>query len=91
MPIAGAKSVSLPNGITVADWAAIRAEYERHRHAAVPEPGGFRVRTFSQQWIAHFDGRGFTVQPDAGSWTWGLTLQRYGFAGSERAVPARAQ
>src|ERR1051326_4691500 len=75
-----------PKGLSSPDWSAIRAEYERHRHAAVPEPGGFKARNAAQQWMIHFDARGFTVKPDNAPWTWGLELERYGFAGSERRV-----
>ena len=89
--IMGLASVALlgsetPKGLSSSDWSAIRAEYERHRHAAVPEPGGFKARNAGQQWTIHFDGRGFTVKPDGAQWTWGLELERYGFAGSERTV-----
>src|SRR4029453_15060941 len=42
--------------------------------------------------LARFDGRGFSTEPDRGGWTWGLELQRYGFAGAEgeAAKPGRA-
>lgn len=56
-----------PAGLSSADWAAIRAEYEAHRHAAAPAPGGYKARNPGQQWTTHFDGRGFTVKPDRGS------------------------
>ena len=38
-----------------------------------------------------FDGRGLLTRPDAGTWTWGLELERYGIAGGERKLtrPAR--
>jgi hypothetical protein len=75
-----------PKGLSASDWSAIRSEYERHRHAAVPIDGGYRARNHAQQWLTHFDGRGFTVQPDSGQWSWGLELERYGFAGQERVV-----
>ncbi len=47
---------------------------------------GYRVHDPGQQWQTHFDGSGFTTRPDAGAWTWGLQLVRYGFAGQERDV-----
>jgi hypothetical protein len=56
------------------DWSQIRAEYERHRHGMFPEPGGYQARSFEQQWLAHFDGRGVSVTPDEGAWTWGFEL-----------------
>ncbi len=63
-----------PNGLQLADWTQIRAEYERHRHAMFPKGNGFVARSFEQQWLTHFDGRGFSVKPDEGSWNWGLAL-----------------
>jgi len=65
---------SLPHGLTVVDWTQIRAEYERHRHGMFPDGGGFKARSFEQQWLARFDGRGFLVEPDEGDWRWGLEL-----------------
>lgn len=26
-----------PSGLTIVDWSQIRAEYERHSHAAIPD------------------------------------------------------
>ncbi|MBL8214632.1 MAG: FG-GAP repeat protein, partial [Bryobacterales bacterium] len=72
------RSTDLPSGLAVADWKAIRHEYERHRHAAFPSNGELQARNFHQQWLSRFDGRGFTIQPDAGAWTWGLELESYG-------------
>ncbi len=63
-----------PQGLTVVDWTQIRAEYERHRHGMFPDQNGFMARSFAQQWLARFDGRGFTVKPDDGVWSWGLEL-----------------
>ena len=65
---------SLPRGLTVVDWKQIRAEYERHRHGMFPDGGGFKARSFEQQWLAHFDGRGFLLEPDQAHWRWGLEL-----------------
>ena len=64
----------LPAGITVADWSQIHSEYERHRHGFFPEGNGLVARSFEQQWLATFDGRGFTVKPDEGAWSWGLEV-----------------
>jgi len=63
-----------PAGIKVADWAQIRAEYERHRHTAFADGQGFTSRNRAQEWRAHFDGRGFEIRPDGKIWTWGLDL-----------------
>jgi hypothetical protein len=74
----------VPDGLGRSDWNSIRAEYERHRHAAFPVEGGHRARNFGQQWISEFDVRGFLVTPDSSDWKWGLELQSYGclFEGS---------
>ncbi len=65
---------ALPQGLTIADWTQIRAEYERHRHAMFPAGNGYVARGFEQQWLAHFDSRGFLVKPDNHQWSWGLQL-----------------
>ncbi|MBL8217152.1 MAG: hypothetical protein JNK87_40905 [Bryobacterales bacterium] len=69
---------SPPNGLPAADWNQIRAQYERHRHAMYPEKGGWRAHNRGQQWTTRFDGRGFQVKPDQGTWTWGMTVERLG-------------
>ena len=77
----------VPEGLLRSDWSAIRAEYEKHRHAAYPvegQPGVWQARNPGQQWRTRFDGRGFLAQPDGAEWRWGLELQRYGFADQER-------
>ena len=82
---------AVPERLSTGDWAGIRAAYEAGRHAAYSVAGGFEARNPGQRWRTHFDGRGFLTRPDAGGWTWGLELERYGFAGSEQEVtrPAR--
>jgi len=75
---------SLPHGLTVVDWTQIRAEYERHRHGIFPDGSGFQARSFEQQWLARFDGRGFLVEPDEGNWRWGLDL--VGVSGKARVT-----
>ena len=81
----------VPEGLSTGDWAGIRAAYEAERQAAYSVEGGFEARNPGQRWRTHFDGRGFLTRPDAGGWSWGLELERYGFAGCEQAVttPAR--
>ncbi len=76
----------VPEGLAASEWSSIREAYEAARHAAFAVDGGHRARNPGQQWATHFDGRGFTTTPDAGAWTWGLELQRCGFAGGERTV-----
>jgi hypothetical protein len=74
----------LPKGLSAGDWGSIRQAYETTRHAAVADgPGAVKARNFGQQWMTRMDGQGFLVQPDGGAWRWGLTLERYGFAGHE--------
>ena len=67
--------LSVPKGLNVVDWNQIRSEYERHRHGAFPDSAGLKARSFEQQWLAKFDGRGFTVEPDGAAWRWGLEIQ----------------
>ncbi len=79
-------SDEVPEGLSAADWSSIRQAYEANRYAAYPVAGGYRVHNPGQQWRTRFDGRGFTTRPNAGAWTWGLELERYGFAGQECVV-----
>src|SRR5687767_8740448 len=37
-------------------------------------------------WSADYDGAGFVVRSDAGDWSFGLALERWGFPGNERDV-----
>ncbi|MCW1915395.1 hypothetical protein OJ996_17555 [Luteolibacter sp. GHJ8] len=69
----------VPEGVAPSDWAGIRAAYEAARHAPKPlESGRMVARNPGQQWSTEFDGRGFTITPDHGAWSWGLELTRYG-------------
>ncbi len=86
---AGAPASGAPDGLRASDWNSIRAEYERHRHAAVPVESGHRARNFGQRWISEFDGRGILLTPDSGGWTWGLRLQSYGWVGQAQALTER--
>jgi hypothetical protein len=79
-----------PEGLSATDWSSIRAAYEANRHAAFASEGGYLAPNPGQQWLTRFDGRGFSVQPDAGGWTWGLQLQSYGFAGQECTISGAA-
>ena len=68
-----------PEGLAPSDWSSICAAYEHGRHAIVANPDGTnQARNPGQAWLTKFDGRGFTVTPDAGGWTWGLELVGYG-------------
>ena len=82
----GGPPKATPKGLSGSAWSSIRAEYQRHRQAVFPEEGGYRARNYGQQWVTRFDGRGFDVTPDAGSWRWGLQLRSYGFPGQEHSV-----
>jgi uncharacterized repeat protein (TIGR01451 family) len=87
----GLLAATLPKGLASSDWCSITKEYQRHRHGAFPIGGGYRARNWEQQFVAHFDGRGFEAIPDEGSWRWGLRLESYGFRGRELEVAKRAQ
>jgi hypothetical protein len=68
-----------PQGLSSSDWSSIRAAYEAGRHAVHrQENGTLTARNPGQQWRTEFDGKGFTVTPDHGQWTWGLELTAYG-------------
>ena len=82
---------TVPDGLSAVDWSSIRSAHEAVRHAVVAVDDGYRARNPGQRWATHFDRRGFTVEPDAGGWSWGLELLRYGFAGSEQSVTGPAQ
>ena len=80
----------VPEGLSTGDWAGIRGAYEAGRHAVRPVGSEHRAENPGQRWLTRFDGRGFSVQPDAGGWNWGLELVRYGFPGEEREVEGPA-
>jgi FG-GAP repeat len=68
-----------PQGLSSSDWSSIRAAYEAGRHAVQrQEDGTLTARNPGQQWRTEFDGKGFTVTPDHGQWTWGLELTACG-------------
>ena len=78
---------AVPEGLASSDWSDIHAAYEAARHAPQRQDGGHLVaRNPGQQWRTEFDGKGFTVTPDHGSWTWGLELTGYG----DRKLPSAA-
>jgi hypothetical protein len=81
---------TVPKGLSAVDWSAIHQEYDRHRRAMFASAGGYRARSISQHWLAQFDGRGFDVRPDEGSWYWGLQLSSYGFAGTKHELSGAA-
>lgn len=68
-----------PEGLTASDWTGIRNAHETANHAAQRNTEGHLIaRNPGQQWSTEFDGRGFTITPDKGDWTWGLELTGYG-------------
>jgi len=79
-----------PDVLSASEWSSIRAAYDAGRHSAHAVDGGqhFRARNPGQRWRMLFDGCGFEATPDAGDWSWGLQLVRYGRAGAERVVHA---
>jgi len=79
-----AEAPKLPEGVTQSDWQSIQGAWQAGRHAvaeSVDQPGTWQARNPGQQWLTHFDGRGFMAQPDHGQWQWGLALSNWGFAG----------
>ena len=81
---------TVPEGIAASDWANIRAAYQAHRYQAVRTETGYRASNPGQRWQTKFDDRGFTTQPDAGGWQWGLELKSFGFAGQKLALAPKA-
>jgi uncharacterized repeat protein (TIGR02543 family) len=78
-PVHPADPSKTPEGLSDTDWSGIRGAYERQRHAVVANPDGtHQARNPGQAWLTKFDGRGFTVTPDSGGWSWGLELAGYG-------------
>jgi|JI6StandDraft_1071083.scaffolds.fasta_scaffold00569_9 hypothetical protein len=70
-----------PKDVSASDWQSIRQAYEAHRHTFTPVEGSldhYFAHTPGQQMENHFDGRGFTVKPKTGTWSWGLELRAYG-------------
>src|SRR5262245_23070998 len=84
----GGKERAVRAGLTAGEWSSIRDAYEAGRHAAFAVEDGYGARSPGQQWVTRFDGRGFTITPEGGEWTWGLELVSYGFSGAERAIEA---
>lgn len=82
----------VPAGVEAGDWKGIRAAREAAIHAPLAKPGGgWLARNPGQRWTTVFDGRGFTVTPDGGGWSWGLELveaggRKFGGAGSFAAT-----
>jgi hypothetical protein len=76
----------VPEGLSGDDWTGIREAYEAGRHAIHEVDGGYQARNPGQQWLTRFDGRGFSIKPDVGGWTWGLELESCRFGGNEQAL-----
>ncbi|MBC7980937.1 MAG: FG-GAP repeat protein, partial [Armatimonadetes bacterium] len=65
----------VPEGIAKSDWTSIRAAYDAGRHQFFPQADGSHVaQNPGLGWRMTFDEKGFTAQPQDGSWTWGLEL-----------------
>ena len=88
----GSIDSGVPKGLTTTEWSSIRSAYDAGRHAVLSVDGGYEARNPGQGWNTRFEDGGFLVRPDAGDWTWGLELKRYGFAGRESTVskPSKA-
>ena len=86
-------STKLPDGLSESDWAGIRQAHTVERHRVTPlagRAGVWHARNPGQAWRTRFAGRGFLVQPDAGEWTWGLELSRYGIADDQHEIGGEA-
>ncbi|MBL8696059.1 MAG: FG-GAP repeat protein [Planctomycetes bacterium] len=93
---AAAPAGSVSKGLAASDWSSIRAAYEAGRHKIFALNG---VSGTERSWTARnprqglnttFDERGFTTKPDAGSWSWGLELQGYGWGATNSVTKPRA-
>jgi hypothetical protein len=87
---AGGDAGSPPEGLSTSDWSSIRAAYEAGRHKLFAVEEGWSARNPGQGLITTFDERGFTTQPDAGGWSWGLDLQDYGWGTTHPVTEPRA-
>ncbi|MBY0506171.1 MAG: Ig-like domain-containing protein [Bryobacteraceae bacterium] len=65
------------------DGKQLRAAHDQYLHRVTPQGIAYNP---GQQWNARFDGQGFTVSPKTSGWTWGLTLERFGWAGQTQAA-----
>jgi len=79
-----------PAGLADSDWADIRSAYEAARHTVRASGDGFVAENPGQAFQAAFDGRGFTLQPTHGAWTWGLELEGYGW-GAAHSIAVRPE
>ena len=84
--LASAAQTDLGGDLSPEDRASVRSAHETARHLVVETDDGLVARNPGQGWRLGFDGRGFSVQPDANGWTWGLELVSYGFVGNENTV-----
>lgn len=75
-----------PHSLSAANWNTITSQIQQQQYRVSAGDGGYRAHNLSQQWQTQFDETGFTVTPQVGKWTWGLTLTHYGLAGAEQPV-----
>ena len=68
------------------DWAAIRAARDVTHYGVISVGGQYLARNHGQRWSTAFDGRGVSVRPVIGSWSWGTELVRYGWTGVTRSA-----
>ncbi len=86
VPILAQAAIPKPlvQGLDASEWASIRKAYDVGRHAfSQTKDGGFVARNPGQRWRSEFDGKGFTITPDQGGWSWGLELECYGIRSAE--------
>lgn len=75
-----------PSGLTSKQWKGVRAAHDKAKHAMVRVDDHYEARNPGQGWQARFTGGGVRIYPDAGQWSWGLSLKSYGFEGAERNI-----
>ncbi len=85
----------VPEGLTAQDWQAIQASIARDQRRFEYEAAtrSYRASHAGQRYQVRIAPEGFTVSPraEAAGWSWGLQLERYGYASALQPVAAVAQ
>jgi hypothetical protein len=84
--LAGLIPAASPGPIPANDWAAIRAQAERSRHAFVSLGPGYGAASPHQHWLARFDAGDVHLVSDRRTWNLTLSLLSFGFPGHERIL-----
>lgn len=77
-----------PQGVSAADWAAVRAAHTSAGHAVAATANGHVAQNPGQGYTTRFDGRGFVTQPSNGAWQFGLELASHGWGERQRVANA---